>query len=861
MKLVIVESPTKAKTIKKFLPEGFVVESSFGHIRDLPQSADDIPAQYKKNKWARLGINIEADFEPLYIVPADKKKQVTKLKQLVKEADELYLATDEDREGEAISWHLLEVLKPSIPIKRMVFHEITKEAIIEALQNPRTVDDHLVSAQETRRLLDRLYGYEISPVLWRKVAPKLSAGRVQSSALHLIVQREKDRTAFKTAAYWDIVGEFATTAKAVFPAKLIMVGGKRLAIGKDFAAATGQLTPVAAQDCVVLNQPEADALMRRLNNSIFTVNEVQQKPLTLSPKPPFITSTLQQDAGRKLGWSASKTMRTAQRLYEQGYITYMRTDSVQLSEEALMAARGKITALYGENYLPTNPRNYKTKNKTAQEAHEAIRPAGKLMRSVGELTDELGVDEAKLYDLIWKRTVASQMVDAKLKQTTARLLCEDVIFQANGRVVTFPGYLQAYVDSEDEINDDNDVTLPSLATNDQVRVKSLMPTEHHTKPPARYTEASLIKELESVGIGRPSTYATIIDTIQNRGYVYKDGSALVPRFVAFAVDGLLAQNFSNVVNTEYTAKMEEELDRIAAGEIEAVPYLKTFYFGDDKEAGLHNMLKAEIDPRQVCTIPVGRAPDGSIINVRVGRYGPFIERITAGSTEPEQTASIPADLAPDALTIDKALEYIAKQAEGPKALGVDPVTGEKVYLLEGRFGPYVQLGEKPKIEAGTKKVKGKTKVKKPKMKGLLKGMTVADMTLETALQLLNLPRTLGTYPKTGESIVADAGRFGPYIRCGIETRSLKTDDNLLTLSLERAIELLDTPKLRGGRGSAIIKTLGEHPTIKKPIELRIGKFGPYLKCGQINAALPKDTTADALTIEQAVSTIDKKAKR
>lgn len=875
MKLVIVESPTKAKTIKKFLPEGYVVESSFGHVRDLPKSADEIPEQYKKEKWARLGINIEADFAPLYIVPPTKKKQIATLKKLLKDADELFLATDEDREGEAISWHLLEVLQPKVPIHRMVFHEITKEAIVAALQQPRTIDMHLVAAQETRRILDRLYGYEVSPILWRKVAPKLSAGRVQSAAMHLIVDREKERISFKAATFWDITGEFQTHAHAVFPAKIVSVANKRVATGKDFDSTTGQLSTKAASDCVVLTQVAADQLTERLRDSDWRVTDVQQRPLTLSPKPPFITSTLQQDAGRKLNWSASKTMRTAQRLYEQGYITYMRTDSVQLSAEAKTAARQKITELYGQEYLPAEPRLYKTKSKSAQEAHEAIRPAGKLMRSVAEVANDLEPDEAKLYDLIWKRTVASQMNDAKVQQTTAKLQYEDVVFQANGRVVTFPGFLQAYIEGEDETSEDGDTTLPNLHVDDVVHTKQVLPLEHHTKPPARYTEASLIKQLEADGIGRPSTYATIIDTIQHRGYVYKDGNALVPRFVAFAVDGLLRQNFHNLVNSEYTAKMEEDLDDIATGALESTPYLKAFYFGGKKagttsEAGLREMLQVDIDARQACTLPVGQDAQGHPVNIRIGRYGPFVERIE--SPEKSDTASIPTDLAPDQLTVEKALDYISKQAAGPTALGVDPVSGKNVYLLEGRFGPYVQLGEKPakpekpapaaegEPETGKKKrTKKGPKPEKPKMKGLLKGMTPADLTLETALQLLSMPKTIGNFPDNNEPIVADAGRFGPYIRCGTETRSLKADDDLLTLTLERAIELLRTPKTgRGARGGATLKQLGEHPGLKQPIELRTGKFGPYLKCGKVNAALPKETSPDTLTLEQAVALVNKK---
>lgn len=880
MKLVIVESPTKAKTIKKFLPAGFVVESSFGHIRDLPKSATEIPEKYKKESWARLGIDIEHDFKPLYIIPSDKKKQVAQLRKLIKEADELYLATDEDREGEAISWHLLEVLQPKVPVKRMVFHEITKEAILAALEHPRTLDEHLVFAQETRRVLDRLYGYEISPILWRKIAPKLSAGRVQSVAVHLLVSREKQRMAFHSGMYWDVTGQFKTNQQENFSAKLTSLGGKKLALGKDFSPDTGTLLPAVQNTVVVLDQAATDKLVDRLKGSTWTVTDVQQKPLTLTPKPPFITSTLQQDAGRKLSWSASRTMRTAQHLYEQGYITYMRTDSVQLSQEAIAAAHDKIKALYGAEFLVSQPRQFKNKNKSAQEAHEAIRPSGTLMRHLSELP--LVEDEAKLYDLIWKRTVASQMADAKLLQTSAQLSFEDVVFQASGRVVQFAGFLKAYVESNDDGDDTEEALLPELKVNDQVNGEQFEQLEHHTKPPARYTEASLIKQLEADAIGRPSTYASIIDTIQRRGYVYKDGTALIPRFVGFAVDALLDNNFSNLVNTEYTAAMEEDLDSIAEGKLEPVPYLKKIYFGENDVKGLHDLLKVDIDARKTCTFPIGVTAEGGKVNVRVGRFGPFVELINATTIDntPELTASIPADLPPDQLTVAKAVEFMSNQAKGPTALGTDPVSGKAVYLLEGRFGPYVQLGDKPKVEkkiaevsaenaegntegAEKKDVKKKVKrvkkpkVEKPKMKGLLKGMLPADVTLETALQLLAFPKDLGVYPASGESIIADAGRFGPYIRCGIETRSLSPEDNLLTLTFGRAVEMLNTPKIKGRR-TTVAKELGVHPTLKAAIQVCSGRYGPYIRCGKTNVTIPKDVTPEGITLEQAVSLINQK---
>jgi DNA topoisomerase-1 len=577
---------------------------------------------------------------------------------------------------------------------------------------------------------------------------------------------------------------------------------------------------------------------------------------------------LQQDAGRKLGWPAGKTMRVAQKLYEHGFITYMRTDSVTLSAEAIQAARQKIEERYGKDFVTSEPRQYKNKNKTAQEAHEAIRPAGKEMRSIEEIGSALGGEEASLYDLIWKRTVASQMADAKLQQTSMQLTWEDVTAQASGRTVQFAGYMQAYAESNDDAAD-ADTVLPAVTAGTTVQAKQANADEHHTKPPARYTEASLIKQLESDGIGRPSTYATIIDTIQYRGYVYKQGSALVPRFVAFAVDALLGNNFSNLVDTTYTANMEEDLDRIATGSMESLPYLKQFYFGANQAKGLHTMLNVDIDPRATCTIPIGQDTAGHAINVRVGRFGPFVEQVLPDG---EKTASIPDTIAPDELTVDMALDFIEKRAAGPTALGTDPATGRPVFALDGRFGPYVQLGTaeivEPKAETtavettkdGKKKKPKKPKLIKPKMKGLLKGMTTADVTLEIALQLLSFPKNLGTYPKTNEDIIADNGRFGPYIRCGIETRSLSPEDNLLTLTLDRAIQMLDTPKVKGRR-TTVLKILGEHPELKAPIQVCNGKYGPYLKCGKINATIPKDISPDTITLEQAVEIVNAKSKK
>lgn len=851
MKLVIVESPTKAKTIKKYLPKEFVVESSLGHIRDLPKSATEIPQKYKSEKWARVGIDVDNDFTPLYIIPRDKKKHVSKLKQLIKEADEIYLATDEDREGEAISWHLLEVLQPTAPVHRMVFHEITKAAIEKAMAQPREVDMNLVEAQETRRILDRLYGYEISPILWRKVAPKLSAGRVQSAALRLIVNREKDRMAFHSAAYWDIAGSFTTTDGTQFEAKIVSVDGKRIAIGKDFDGTTGQLLDKAQDTVTILNQTTATDLAKSISNTQWNVASVQQKPLSLSPKPPFITSTLQQEAGRKFHWSARSTMRVAQKLYELGFITYMRTDSVQLSDEAKKATADRIVGMYGNEYLEA--RSHANKSKNAQEAHEAIRPAGTEMRPVAEIASELDADQAKLYDLIWKRTMASQMSNARLQQTTAQLQHDNVLFQASGRVIEFPGYLKAYVagsDDPDSDPTDKESVLPPLKANDTVTSEQLFAEDHETKPPARYTEASLVKQLEADGVGRPSTYATIIDTIQRRGYVYKEGSALIPRFVGFGVVALLHNNFPNLVDTEYTAAMEEDLDAIAGGSLEYLPYLKKFYFGADNVKGLHEMLKVDIDARVTCTIPIGKDKEGRAINVRVGRYGPFVEQVMS-ETE-QHTASIPDDLPPDQLTVEKALEYISKQAAGPTPLGIDPATGQNVYMLEGRFGPYVQLGDKPKVE---KDAKGKKKkAVKPKMKGLLKDMKLEDVTLDIALQLLSFPKSIGVYEKTGEDIIADLGRFGPYLKCGEETRSLSPEDNILEMTLERATVMFDTPKLRGAR-ARVLRDIGAHPADETPIKLYQGRYGPYIKYKKLNVSVPDDINVAEMTVEQAVQLI------
>ncbi|HSG99193.1 MAG TPA: type I DNA topoisomerase, partial [candidate division Zixibacteria bacterium] len=812
--LVIVESPAKAKTIKKFLGKDFVVEASIGHIRDLPSAASEIPAKFKDEEWSRLGVNIDEDFEPLYVIPSDKRAQVKKLKDALKSADRLYLATDEDREGEAISWHLLEALKPdkTTPVSRLVFHEITKSAITEALEHSREIDQNLVQAQETRRVLDRLYGYQVSPILWRKVAPKLSAGRVQSVAVKLVVDREKERCAFVAAEYWDIVGEFHPKGKPgdLFSATLREVKGKKLASGKDFDPTTGKLT-----DAKLLQLTEADArkLVKELAGVDFTVSAAESKPVRQSPAPPFTTATLQQQASSRLGLSAQQTMRIAQSLYENGYITYMRTDSTVLAKEALSGIRKRIGADFGAKYLPEKPRFYKSKVKNAQEAHEAIRPAGMEFPSPDELRHKISPRELKLYDLIWRRTIACQMNDARILQTTVDITGGSVVFRATGKVIEFDGFLKLYprpVKAPGE-NGGADVTLPPLKAGAALTAADLSPESHSTKPPARYTEASLIRELEALGIGRPSTYAAIIETILRREYVFKKGSALVPTFVAYAVVKLMESHFARLVDPEFTARMEDDLDAISRGELERTPYLERFYRGEDSWQGLEKLIEQDIDARDMCTIGLGKDEHGNEIAVRIGKWGPYIE---CG----EYRARVPEGLPPDELTLDKALEILEAGASGHDALGVDTATGEKIYLLTGRFGPYLQLGERSE-EKGAEK---------PKQKGLLPGMKAEDVTLEIAQQILALPRELGPHPETGEPIVADLGRYGPYLKSGSDSRSLAAPDNLLEITYVRAVEIFkEEKKSRFGRTQTSLRDLGEHPDREGVVlKLRKGFYGP-----------------------------------
>ena len=859
-KLVIVESPSKARTIAGYLGQGYVVESSVGHIRDMPDSAAEIPAKYKSEPWARLGVNVDDNFEPLFVVHSDKRQQVSKLKSLLKDADELLLATDEDREGEAIAWHLLEELKPKVPTSRMVFHEITPEAIARAIANPQELDQGKVDAYQARRVLDRLYGYEVSPVLWKKVMPKLSAGRVQSVATRLVVDRERERIAFRAAAYSDLEAEFATRVGSrdessahgkpnideptSFTANLVTVDGRRVAQGRDFTS-VGELRANSA-DVLHLDAAAAAALAERLDSAAFSVASVERKPYRRSPYAPFRTTTLQQEASRKLGFSAKHTMSVAQRLYENGYITYMRTDSVTLSQTAISAARKQAAELYGANYVPDAPRIYASKVKNAQEAHEAIRPAGDSFRTPRQVaSDRLSSDERRLYELIWQRTVASQMKDATGESVSVRVAGtssagERAEFGATGKVIGFYGFLKAYVEGADDPDadrDDRERRLPPLAESDPLDVLRLAPAEHSTRPPARYTEASLVKELEDREIGRPSTYATILGTILDRGYVFKKGTALVPSFLAFAVVTLLERHFGQLVDYEFTARMEDVLDEISRGEAERVPWLRRFYFGDGDASGANQSpgLKSlvgdisDIDARDVSSFPLA----GSDIVVRVGRYGPYLER-------DEQRVNVPDNIAPDELTVEKA-EELFNQPNGDVLLGTDPDTGREVVAKAGRFGPYVTelLGDDAPASA------------KPRTASLLKSMALDTVTLDDALKLLTLPRMLGELD--GEQVTVQNGRYGPYAKKGSDSRSLESEDQLFTLTLAEAKELFAQPKARGRRTGAAappLRELGEDPATGKPMVIKDGRFGPYVTDGETNASLRKGDEVASITVQR-----------
>jgi len=866
--LVIVESPAKAKTISKYLGSGYSVESSIGHIRDLPSTAAEIPAEYKDEEWARLGVNVNEDFEPLYIVPRGKKTQVTKLRQKLKGVDTLYLATDEDREGEAIAWHLIELLKPKVPVKRMVFDEITKQAIQRAVSNTREIDSKLVDAQEARRILDRLFGYEVSPVLWRKVKPKLSAGRVQSVATRLIVDRERARMRFRSANYSGIEAELQSDPKAaIIGAKLTQLDGKRVALGKDFEDETGALK--SADDVVHLLTNDAEAIAANLRKSSFAVADVAEKPFTNRPHPPFITSTLQQEAGRKLRLSAQRTMRLAQGLYENGYITYMRTDSTTLSSQAINAARKQVSQLYRDEYVPDQPRRYTKKSRNAQEAHEAIRPAGEAFRTPKEIAREVDADQLRLYELIWKRTVASQMKDAKGRRTTVKIDADTgdrgiATFTTTGKVIDFAGFLRAYVEGSDNPQgdlEDQERILPPLSKGQSLEAKAINPTNHTTLPPARFTEASLVKELEERGIGRPSTYATIIQTIQDRGYVFKKGPALVPTFTAFAVINLLERYLAELVNYDFTARMEDSLDAIANGERDSRPWLKSFYFGGGNNGsngsgvGLKELVGSagdDIDPRAVSTIPLGESPEGVTILARVGRYGAYVQKENG-----ELRASVPDDLPPDELTVEKAIEFLTEAAKGDKVLGNDPATSKPIYLKSGRFGPYVQLGDPELTEKGKVKRGGK-----PKMASLWPSMSMDSVTLDDALKVLSFPRELGTHPETGEVITVQDGRFGPYMKMGTDSRSLSSHEQMATITLAEAVEIYKQPKRgRGSSSQPVLSDLGKHPKSGDPLQVKSGRYGPYVTDGVVNASLPKGKDPNSLTVDEAVTLIEAREQR
>jgi DNA topoisomerase-1 len=839
--VVIVESPTKARTIKEFLPKGYKVVASMGHIRDLPQSAAEIPEKVKKESWAQLGVNVTKDFEPLYVIPKGKKKVVKELKDAIKDADEVILATDEDREGESISWHLVEVLNPTVRVKRMVFHEITKTAISESLKNCRDIDFSLVRAQETRRILDRLYGYTISPLLWKKIATGLSAGRVQSVSVRLIVLRERERRAFKKGHYWDLK---ATLAKdnSPFQAKLYALAGKKIATSQDFDENTGKITK--GKKVLLLDEKEARTLESRLLDKEWVVSSVEEKPAIVKPSPPFITSTLQQEANRKLKLSPRKTMQVAQGLYERGFITYMRTDSVNLSDQAIKAARKCVTSMYGDEYLTASPRVFKTKSKGAQEAHEAIRPAG----SAFILPKKSGLSgvELSLYELIWKRTVATQMVDAQQVHITVSIEVEEAVFRAKGKRIDFPGFFRAYVEGSDdpeEMLESKEITLPGLKTKDQVDCQELKADGHETLPPHRYTEASLVKKLETEGIGRPSTYATIIDTIVSRGYVKIQSHTLVPSFIAFAVTALLETHFDDLVDPGFTAKMEQVLDEIASNETEWLPYMKAFFLG---KKGIQNKTLEKIEE-----IPPGEFRNLMFDDVKarvcIGRYGPYLETLD----EEKTTASIPPDISPAELNQETVDLILMQQKKGSQELGIHPETSQPVYLLNGSYGPYVQLGEMEEGKA------------KPKRVTLPKGMKESEVNMDVALSLLSLPRELGTHPETGGRILVGISRYGSYLvhddpGIGKDYRSLTATDSIIDINLNRALEILSVPKRSRRKASEPLRELGPHPEDSAPVSVFVGPYGPYVKHQKTNASIPKETDHMAITIEQALELLANK---
>ena len=827
---MIVESPAKAKKISGYLGADYLVMASMGHVRDLPESATDIPPELKKESWATLGVNVDRGFEPLYIVPKEKRKLVKELKDALKGAQELILATDEDREGESIGWHLAQLLDAKVPVKRMTFSEITRDAILEAIRSPRKLDENLVSAQETRRVLDRLYGYRLSPLLWKKIAPKLSAGRVQSVAVRVLVRRELERMAFRKGSYWDLKTTLVNGGGDAFDSTLQTLGGKRVAAGRDFDEATGKLKTDA--DVLLLDEATARDLQERLKGQPWQVTTIESRPQTRKPYAPFTTSTLQQEANRKLNFTARETMQIAQRLYEDGYITYMRTDSVNLSQEAIGAARKCVTARYGNEYLHPEVRQFATKTKNAQEAHEAIRPAGTDMKTAEE--QGLSGREATLYAMIWKRTVATQMAEAQLRFQTVTISVADAEFRATGRHVEFPGFFRAYVEGVDDPEaalDDQEAALPPLSEGENLKCQSLEAVGHETKPPARYTEATLVRTLEAEGVGRPSTYATIIGTIQDRGYVVKVGNQLTPTFTALAVTRLLERHFPNLVDLSFTAKMEQQLDDIANGDTERLPYLQQFYIG---EGGLDAQVKANeetIDPREACTLELA----GLTSKVRIGKFGPYLETEKDGAPV---TASIPRDLSPADINNELADKLIEQKQAGPQSLGTDPETGHAIYLLSGPFGPYLQLGEVKEGEA------------KPKRVSLPKNRDPQTITLHDALNYIALPRTVGTHPVTGKVIKAGMGMYGPYVLHEKTYKSLGKEDDILTVGLDRAVELLSQAKVKVE--APPLKDLGVHPEDGAPVGVFEGRYGPYIKHKKTYANVPKDREPTSVMLEEAL---------
>ena len=865
--LVIVESPAKAKILGRFLGNKYRVEASYGHIRDLPESASEVPKEIKEKEWGRLGVDVDQDFTPYYVVPSDKRKQVALLKTAIKEASELLLATDPDREGESISWHLTQVLKPKVPVRRIVFHEITEDAVKEALKNPADVDENLVRAQESRRILDRLYGYTLSPVLWKKVQTGLSAGRVQSVAVRLIVEREEERRAFRSSAYWDLEARLKGEGRE-FVATLARLGDQRIASGKDFDPSTGVLKN---QNARLLDEAATNALVETIRANVpWTVTSVEQKPGVERPAPPFTTSTLTQEASRKLGFSADRTMQVAQRLFQgvdvgndqmEGLITYHRTDSTTLSDKAINESARVIREMFGAEYYD-GARRYQTKVKNAQEAHEAIRPTD-FRLAPSQLEGVLDADAFKIYDLVWKRTMASQMVDARVLRTSLEISAkapngETAVLTASGKAIEFAGFRRAYVEGSDDPVaelEEQEAILPQCQVGDRIHhdgstAITLLDTEpkrHETTPPARFTEAALIKELERLGIGRPSTYAPTIATIVRRGYVLRQGKALVPSFTAFAVTKLLRDHFGDFVETDFTAEMEDDLDEISRGEREWIAFLRQFYYGDRKHRGLLPAVEKGAEKADYPVLDLGTDPEsGEPVRVRIGRFGPFVQ---VGDGGPGRTASLPEDVAPADFQVETALELVRAKAEGPRSLGVDPATGQNVYAMTGRYGAYVQLGETPEPPP---KTKGKrAPVEKPKRASLQAGMTDSTVTLEEALKLLSLPRVVGLHPDNNEPITTNFGRFGPYVKHGDEFRSLESEDDVFNISFDAALALIRAPKQSRRRQPAQKKVLRELTENGSTIKLLSGRYGPYVTDGTTNASIPRNTSPESLTYAQA----------